>query len=159
MFACIILLPVIAPSLYFWGSRSETTFACSMCGGQMVKKRCVGLVYYSKEFETDDSRWYRAKGLKSHPHDWKYVCSNEQDWGGGRIHTDGFGTFLYPLHLLREVEKRTDMTQFKELVEEYYDTREDRMKIKDFVQHCDDIFGSNHPFHSGITKTNHQHDP
>ena len=146
VFAGVFLVAVSVPAVYFWGPRSETTYACALCGREKVQKKCVGLTYYAEEFDTDDSRWYQARGLKSHGHDWQYLCSNERDWAGGGIHIDGFGPFLYPLHLLREAEKRTDEAEFAKLVQEYYGICGDRIKIKDFVQHCDDIIGPNHPF-------------
>jgi hypothetical protein len=156
--ACVFFIPVVAIGLYFFGPRSETTFACSMCGRQNVKKKYIGLTYYTKELETDDSRWYQAKGLKPHHHDWQYVCSDEQDWGGGGVHIDGFGLFLFPLHLLRETEKQVNVTQFEELIEEYYTTHKDKTKIKDFVRHCEEILGPNNPFRSDSLKVEVQHD-
>lgn len=138
---CLLLAAVLAIGLYVLGPRSETVFACSMCGREKLTRKRVGITYYSKESETDDSRWYQAKGLRPHLHDWQYVCSDEKGWGKGGVHLDGFGLFLYPLHLLRQAENKADATMIVELIEEYYATREDQSKIKHFVQHCKDIIG------------------
>lgn len=155
--ACVFLIPVVAISLYFLGPRSKTTFVCSMCGKQKVKKKCIGLTYYAKEFETDYSRWYQAKDLKPHHHDWSSASLSIQDWWGSHIHLDGIDC-LYTLGLLLEAEKRADMAQFEELIEEYYTTRKDRTKIKDFVQHCKDIIGPNNTFRLESLKADDQHD-
>jgi hypothetical protein len=148
LFLCLILAPVAVTALYVFGPHSETTFACSICGKHKLTKKRIAIAYYTNESETDDSLWYRAKGLRSHRHDWQYVCSNEKGWGRAAAHFDGFGLFLYPLHLLREAEQKTDLITFKQLIEEYYTTREDRSKIKVFVKHCKNIIASDSSFHS-----------
>ena len=147
LLACFVLISFAVVGVYYQGPRSETTLACSMCGKQKLARKRVWITYYAKESETDDSRWYLAKGMRKHRHDYQYVCSNEKGWGKSGIHIDGFGPFLYPLHVLRWSEQKADPIIFEELIEQYYATREEKNKMEDFVKRCQAIIDSNEPLH------------
>ena len=138
-FVCIILILILLSVIWFLGPCSRTTLSCSICGKRKVVKTWMRITYYSKEFETNSSRWYKEKRLKSHNHDWKLVGMFRQTWRG-KIYGSG-GDDIYPLGLLQGAEMVVDPNTFEELVEEYYLIHEDEAKKKDFIRHCEEITG------------------
>ncbi len=142
--ACLV--PLLAGSgLWFFGPASTEAFYCRLCGKINERETFLGITWYDAEHETEHSEWYRSAGLKLHSEQWAFLCSSEQQWGGGWAHYDSFGFELAMLDELREVSTKVDPATFEELAEEYYATRDDATRTGAFMERCEKILHPSGP--------------
>jgi hypothetical protein len=135
---CLLLL-LSGPALYGFGPRTERLDYCWICGRYKAEATILGWKWYDRERESRLSEWYRDVGLDAHSHEWRFVCSNEQEWGGGVGCYDSLGCDLTALDRLKEVHSKTDEGTFRELAALYLATRRDRSRFAEFWQRCDKI--------------------
>jgi hypothetical protein len=141
---CVVL--IAGPVLYFYyGYWTIAKLACSICGKEqniIFIGNINGIKCYSKEQETDLSKWYRDVGLKPHVHQWHSVWWNVHNWGGQPECYDSFYFFLDHLRLLHDVSEKVDRATFEEILKDYQIRQQDPKRASMFYDRCEQIMST-----------------
>ncbi len=134
-----VILSLVVLGLVRYAPATCEHSACRICGKYRVTRTNLGLTWYQRERESEASIWYRQRGLPEHAHQWTFLSSWEQPWGGKITNYDSFGFFLIPLRRLQEVSAQVDQQTFDELVEQYLQSQLDTGQLAAFMDRCDQL--------------------
>jgi hypothetical protein len=139
-YAAIACLGVSAGALLlcWYGPASLEESVCRICGKERTTATYFGMTWPSRECETELSEWYQNAGLPPHAHNWRFLCSWEQYWGGGQLNNDSFGFWLVPLKRFRDTSAQMDRTTFEDLARKLRIVCEEAAD-EDFLPRCEEI--------------------
>ena len=125
---------LVATALCFFAPFAAEVSICRICGKQKSTLTVLGVKWYTNEFDTELSDWYHNSHLRSHPHEWVFLCSTARQWGGQVTCYDSFGFELSGLRQFQEASAKMDQATLQGFAREYDAIQNDPRKSCRFFE-------------------------